>query len=62
MYKRQILTNELYTGKVINGKEEVADFLTGRRAEKDETQWLVVDKPELQIIPPETFEQAQRCV
>ncbi len=58
----RILTNELYTGKVINGKEEVADFLTGRRAEKDETQWLVVDKPELQIIPPETFEQAQQIM
>ena len=58
----RILTNELYTGKVINGKEEVADYLTGRRAEKDETQWLVVDKPELQIIPPETFEQAQQIM
>mgnify|MGYP002551200905 FL=1 len=58
----RILTNELYTGKVINGKEEVADFLTGRRAKKDETQWLVVDKPELQIIPPETFEQAQQIM
>ena len=58
----RILTNELYTGKVINGKEEVADFLTGRRAEKDETQWLVVDKPELQIIPPEIFEQAQQIM
>ena len=58
----RILTNELYTGKVINGKEEVADFLTGRRAGKDETQWLVVDKPELQIIPPEIFEQAQQIM
>ena len=58
----RILTNELYTGKVINGKEEVADFLTGHRAEKDETQWLVVDKPELQIIPPEIFEQAQQIM
>ena len=58
----RILTNELYTGKIINGKEEVADFLTGRRAEKDETQWMVVDRPELQIIPPETFEQAQQIM
>ena len=58
----RILTNELYTGKVINGKEEVADFLTGRRTEKDETQWMVVDRPELQIIPPETFEQAQQIM
>lgn len=58
----RILTNALYTGKIINGKEEVADFLTGRRTEKDVTQWMVVDRPELQIIPPETFEQAQRIM
>ena len=32
----RILTNELYTGKIINGKQEVTDFLTGTRAEKDE--------------------------
>lgn len=34
----RILTNELYTGKIINGKQEVADFLTGQRKEKDETE------------------------
>ena len=54
----RILTNELYTGKIINGKQEVADFLTGRRAEVDESQWYVVDKPELRIIPDEAFEKA----
>ncbi len=27
----RILTNEIYTGKIINGKEEIADFLTGQR-------------------------------
>ena len=54
----RILTNELYTGKVINGKEEVADFLTGRRTEKDEADWLVVDKPELRIIAPEEWARA----
>lgn len=37
----RVLTNELYTGKIINGKQEIADFLTGRRAEKDETEWSV---------------------
>lgn len=55
----RILTNELYTGKVINGKEEVADFLTGQRKEKDEMDWLVVDRPELRIIEPEDYEKVQ---
>ena len=54
-----ILRNELYTGKVINGKQEVTDFLTGQRTDKDETDWIVVDKPELRIIEDETFQTAQ---
>lgn len=55
----RILTNELYTGKIINGKQEVADFLTGRRTEKDSDEWIVVEKPELRIIDDDTFEKAQ---
>ncbi len=55
----RILTNEIYTGKIINGKEEVADFLTGQRKEKDESEWLVTIRPELRIIDDETFDKAQ---
>ncbi len=57
-----ILRNELYTGKIINGKQEVTDFLTGQRADRDETDWIVVDKPELRIIDDETFQQAQEVL
>lgn len=55
----RILTNELYTGKIINGKEEVKDFLTGTRAEKDESEWMVTDRPDFRIIEPEQFDKAQ---
>lgn len=58
----RILTNELYTGKIINGKEEVADFLTGQRKEKDESEWLVTVSPELRIIDDETFDKAQEIL
>ncbi len=58
----RILTNEIYMGRIVNGKQEVADFLTGRRAEKDETEWMVSDRPELRIISPETFEAAQKIM
>ena len=58
----RILTNELYTGKIINGKQEVTDFLTGQRADRDETQWMVVDRPDLRIVEPETFEMAQQIM
>ncbi len=54
----RILTNEIYIGKIINGKEEVADFLTGVRTSKDSGDWLVTDRPELRIISDEEFEQA----
>jgi DNA invertase Pin-like site-specific DNA recombinase len=54
----RILTNPLYTGKIINSKEEVADFLTGTRTKKDEREWVVVDKPHLRIIDDEPFYKA----
>ena len=58
----RILTNELYTGKIINGKQEVTDFLTGTRAEKDESEWFVTDRPDLRIIEPEQFDRAQEIL
>ena len=56
----RIIENELYTGKVINGKEEVADFLTGRRASKSEDEWYAVERPDLRIISDEDFDKARR--
>lgn len=58
----RILTNELYTGKVINGKQEVEDFLTGKRKEKEETEWLITERPDLKIIETEEFEKAQQIL
>lgn len=55
----RILENELYTGKIINGKEEVADFLTGRRAIRSEQEWYIVERPELRIIDDNTYKTAQ---
>lgn len=58
----RILTNELYTGWVINGKQEVEDFLTGKRRENDEESWQRIHRPELRIVSDETFERAQRIL
>lgn len=52
----RILTNPLYTGKVINGKEEVKDFLTGIREKKDAEDWMITENPDLRIISDEDFE------
>ena len=40
----------------------MADFLTGQRKEKDETEWLVTERPELRIIDDEVFEQVQKIL
>lgn len=55
----RILTNEIYAGKIINGKQEVSDFLTGQRKEKEEEEWMVVERPELRIISNEMYKKAQ---
>lgn len=57
-----ILTNPLYTGKVINGKESVKDFLTGERVKNDVDKQFIVDKPELAIVEQEIFDQAQELL
>ncbi len=57
-----IVQNELYTGKIINGKQEIVDFLTGRRTEKDRSDWIVVDRPDLRIIDPDMFSKAQQIL
>ena len=58
----RILKNEIYTGRIINGKQEVADFLTGCRKKKEESEWMVVEKPEMRIIDDDAFEKAQRIL
>ena len=55
----RILTNALYTGKIINGKQEVTDFLTSARGAKEESEWMVTDRPDLRIVAPEAQEQAR---
>lgn len=58
----RILTNPLYTGKIINGKEEIKDFLTSERTRKDKSEWLVCDRPDLVIINQATFDKAQKIL
>lgn len=40
----------------------MADFLTGRRIDKEETDWIVVERPDLRIIEPETYDKAQQIL
>ncbi len=53
------LANELYTGKVINRKQEITDYLTSKRKNRDREEWIVHEYPDLAIIDRGTFEKAQ---
>ncbi len=58
----RILRNPLYTGIVINGKEEVKDFLTGIRSKKSKDKWLIHKNPDLRIISDELFKKTQQIM
>ncbi len=55
----RILTNRLYCGQIVNGKQEVSDFLTGSRIAKDPQDWIVTDRPELAIVTAQQYAQVQ---
>lgn len=57
-----ILSNELYTGKIINGKQEVGNFLTGDRVNKAPEEWMVTERPDLRIIEPELYDKTQEIL
>lgn len=58
----RILSNELYIGKIINGKQEVADFLTGTRVNREEAEWIVINRPDLRIVDPAQWERARQIM
>lgn len=58
----RILKNEIYTGRIINGKQEVVDFLSSKREEKESDEWYVRDYPEIRLISDEQFENAQNLL
>lgn len=55
----RLLGNEIYIGNIINGKEEIEDFLTGRRKVIQKDDWCITCKPELRIVDADIFKKAQ---
>jgi site-specific DNA recombinase len=58
----RLLSNELYIGRVINGRQEVSDFLTGKRTLRDERDWFITERPDLAIVDPGLFERANSAM
>jgi len=55
----RIITNRIYIGEIINGKEEIEDFLTGVRVKTDEKDWMITENKKMAIIDEKTFAKAQ---
>lgn len=55
----QILTSQLYIGKVINGRETTKGALTNKRNKHSEDEWIVVERPDFRIISDEQWLKAQ---
>ena len=58
----RILANEIYIGKIVNGKQEVEDFLTGKRRNLKQDKWMVIKRPELRVVEESTFHMAQDII
>lgn len=58
----RLLSNEIYIGNIINGKEEINDFLTGKRTAKNKNEWYITKREELRIIDNEEFLQAKKLL
>lgn len=56
---KHILKNQIYIGKVINGKETTQGALTNKRDKHPESEWYIVERPEFRIISDEQFQKAQ---
>lgn len=54
-----ILRRYEYTGALVQGREEVANYKTGKRRKKPQSEWDVVEDTHEPIISKETFLKAQ---
>lgn len=55
-----ILSNQLYIGKVVNGRQTTKGALTNERDNHTEDEWIVVERPDFRIISDEQWEKAQQ--
>ena len=58
----RIISNPIYTGKVINGKEEIVNFPDSKRVSRAPSDWITVENEKLRIIDDEVFERAQKLL
>ena len=58
----RILNNPIYIGRIVNGKQEVEDFLTGKRRTLEKKHWMLAQNPQLKIIEEDVYFKAQKIL
>lgn len=59
---KRILTNEVYTGCLVQGKRRKLSYKCKKIIEMDETDWIKVENTHEAIIPQSAFEEVQRLI
>lgn len=57
-----LLRNRIYTGVVINNKQNIKNLYSGERVDMDESEWKITIRPEFRIISDEQFAKAQELI
>ena len=57
-----ILKNQIYIGKIVNGKQSKPSFKEDKRVPVQKDKWYVRECPEIRIIDDETFYKAQEII
>ena len=59
---KRILTNEVYTGCLVQGKRRKISYKSKKIIETDEDEWIKVENTHGAIIPQSAFEEVQRLI
>ena len=59
---KRILTNEIYTGCLVQGKRRKLSYKSKKIIEMDEADWIKVKNTHEAIIPQSTFDEVQRLI
>lgn len=59
---KRILTNEVYTGCLVQGKRRKLSYKSKKIIEMDEADWIKVENTHEAIIPQSAFEEVQRLI
>lgn len=58
----RILTDEIYTGTLVQGRRTTINYKVKKIIEKDKSQWVIVENNHPAIIPTEFFEKIQNLM